>query len=99
MPKQKMHNEWFRSVYLGGRKSCPRCGAKHDPLGTDHLWSWGEYHHARWYTIMHFCKACFATEVIPTLHAHVATCGCTLALQVQGVRPEWLTLPHDNPTP
>jgi hypothetical protein len=89
-PAQRVHNEWFRPVSLGGRKSCPNCHTK-----TADLWSWGEYSNARWYTVMHFCRHCFEEEVTPRLLAHAKPCGCTFVLNIVGLGwhqqcPNWL---------
>jgi len=54
VPKPRVHREWFRTVELGGRKSCPTCGTRLEP--GESIWSWGEYVRAKWRTITHFCK-------------------------------------------
>lgn len=89
MPKVRSHNEWFRVVSLGNRKSCPTC---HDKLTDgESVWSWGEYHNARWYTVKHFCSQCFVAEVLSLLEQHVKPCHCTIVLQCrESNRPEWL---------
>lgn len=90
MAKQRSHNEWFRSVSLGGRKSCPSCGVK---LNGEKVWSWGEYVRAKWHTVLHFCKACFQDRVKGPLTDHVGGCGCDVVLRGQGESlPDWLTL-------
>jgi len=88
--KQRTHNEWFRSVLLGGRKSCPHCKAK---LGRgESVWSWGEYHNAKWRTVRHFCKECWG-DIASRLNAHTGDCGCSVTLVVKdSIRPNWLTL-------
>ena len=91
MAKQRQHNEWFRTVSLGGRKSCPTCGAK---LNGEPIWSWGEYVRAKWRTVKHFCKECAAKEVLQPLAAHADGCGCVVNLTSNCDRlPEWLVLP------
>jgi len=91
MAKQRNHNEWFREVSLGGRKSCPCCRAKLQP--GESIWSWGQYVVGKWQTIKHFCKSCFVEEVATELTDHTATCGCTVSLQFQSRQPQWLRLP------
>lgn len=92
MARQREHNEHFRSVSLGGRKSCPCCSAKLAP--GEKIWSWGQYLRAKWFTVMHFCKECFPDRVQHDLNSHTAGCGCTVNLVMyQGEkRPTWLTL-------
>lgn len=91
MAKNRVHNEYFRTVSLGGRKSCPRCHAK---LEGEKIWSWGEYVSAKWRTVTHFCGKCFAKNVRPLLVDHAKNCGCQFDLiGYQGERlPVWLTL-------
>lgn len=90
MPKVRSHNEWFRTVSLGGRKSCPNCKAK---LNGESIWSWGEYRNAKWRIIKHFCKECFESEVKEPLIKHVEGCGCEVNLITKGEsKPEWLTI-------
>ena len=94
--KQRRHNEWFRTVSLGGRKSCPTC---HEKLNGREIWSWGEYHNAKWRTVKHFCAGCFATEVKGLLLQHAGSCGCAIELCGRGIGlPAWLTL-HEVPSP
>jgi hypothetical protein len=92
MAKVKTHNEWFRDVSLGGRKSCPTCKTKN----AGQLYSWGEYHAVRWYTVKHFCQYCFVKEVKTPLLQHIDPCGCVVELQYKGgwgkEKPVWLTL-------
>lgn len=89
--RQREHNEWFRTVSLGGRKSCPGCGEKLE--SGESIWSWGEYVRAKWHTVMHFCKKCYATRVQKPLVAHTGGCGCTVNLIGKGEPlPVWLTL-------
>ena len=90
-PKVRTHNEWFRPVALNNRKSCPRCHAK--LLPDECIWSWGEYTNAKWRTVKHFCKNCFATEVADPLLAHGGPCGCEINLVgYHSKLPEWLTI-------
>jgi hypothetical protein len=90
--KVREHNEWFRTVSLGDRKSCPTCSKKL-PKGES-VWSWGEYVRARWRTVMHFCVECFPTHVQVPLTDHVDGCGCKINLVGYGGEklPAWLTL-------
>lgn len=89
--KQRNHNEWFRKVSLGNRKSCPTCRAKIEQ--GESIWSWGEYIRAKWCTVKHFCKKCYDAEVRQPLLAHSGPCGCTITLQIrEHEKPEWLTL-------
>ena len=91
MPTRRKHNEWFRTVSLGNRKSCPTCKAK---LGQgESIWSWGEYVNAKWRTVTHFCSQCFEKEVKEKLCAHRGSCGCDIELQTRWeIRPDWLTI-------
>lgn len=97
MAKVRNHNEWFRSVSLGGRKSCPCCGDKLQK--GEFIWSWGEYVYAKWRTVKHFCKSCFAAEVQAPLQNHAGPCGCVITIVAyQGERlPAWLTLTPECP--
>ena len=92
--KMRIHREWFRTVSLGNRKSCPNC--KETLPQGEKIWSWGQYVRAKWQTIQYCCGDCFPTDVIPRLREHAAGCGCTFALEVKlgfdEVRPAWLTL-------
>jgi hypothetical protein len=89
--KVAVHNEWFRTVRLGGRKSCPTCGLK---LGCkEAVWSWGEYHVGKWRTVKHFCRKCYKDEVQTPLVRHAGPCGCKIQLVGRGqVLPHWLRL-------
>jgi hypothetical protein len=88
--EQRTHNEWFRTVSLGGRKSCPNCGCK---LLGGSVWSWGEYVNAKWRTVKHFCRECYPTEVHGPLVKHTGECGCAVTLVGRGERlPTWLSL-------
>lgn len=88
--KVRLHREWFRTVSLGGRKSCPSCSAK---LNGQSVWSWGEYVTWKWRTVKHFCPACFP-PIRRDLVNHTAGCGCEIELVGYGGErlPEWLTL-------
>ena len=95
MAKQKVHNEYFRTVSLGKRKSCPHCGHKLHP--GEQIWSWGNYVSAKWVTVDHFCKLCFDVPyrgVKQRLQAHSEPCGCAFELIGYGGEklPTWLTL-------
>lgn len=92
MPAVREHNEWFRAVTLGGRKSCPSCDHKLE--SGESIWSWGEYRYAKWRTVLHFCKNCFATRVQDPLLDHAGPCGCTINICMKGSvkKPAWLTL-------
>jgi hypothetical protein len=93
MAAPKPHNEWFRTVSLNGRKSCPSCRAK--LAEGERVWSWGEYVIGKWRTVMHFCKECYTTDVVPPLQRHLDDCGCAFNfIGYQGEKlPEWLTPP------
>lgn len=83
-------NIWFRPVSCGNRKSCPTCKQKL-PKG-EHIWSWGEYHHARWHTIAHFCYHCFVNQARPLLVNMEQVAG-PLSYNFRGAsRPKWLHL-------
>ena len=58
MAKVREHNEYFRTVSLSNRKSCPNCSVKL-AMG-EQIWSWGNYVRAKWYTVQYFCCNCFA---------------------------------------
>ena len=90
-----VHNEYFRTVLLGGRKSCPQCKVK--LCDGEKIWSWGEYHNVRWYTVQHFCKQCWH-EVQARLRQHSWQCHCTYNLVRYGAErlPTWLTLEGDS---
>lgn len=90
MPRERTHGEHFQTVALGGRKSCPTCGAKK----AGQLYWWFEYVRVRRHTVKHFCAACFSTQVSAQLVAHATQCGCTIELiwHGDGDRPAWLTL-------
>lgn len=91
MPADRVHNEWFRPVSCGGRKSCPTCKAS---LGrNESIWSWGNYIRAKWRTIGHFCRECYREEVCDKLLGHTDDCGCSVTLVgYQCVLPKWLRL-------
>ena len=88
----RTHNEWFRTVSLKNRKSCPTCWNKLPP--GESIWSWGEYAYAKWRTITHFCVNCYDHEVRYPLIKHREECGCDFELiSRSGPLPKWLTLP------
>ena len=88
--KVRNHNEWFRTVLLGNRKSCPNCGEK---LNGESIWSWGEYLYGKWRTVKYFCKHCFPEQVQKPLQEHAGPCGCQITLCGRGdVLPDWLKL-------
>ncbi len=89
--RPREHNEWFRKVSLGDRKSCPECKTKLDPGQS--IWSWFEYRITRQHIVKRFCKHCFEENVKKLLVDHVADCGC--AVNLVGYHtglPSWLTL-------
>ena len=91
MAKPRAHNEWFTTVSLGNRKSCPCCKAKLEP--GESIWSWGEYLRAKWHTVKHFCKNCYKEEVLAPLMKHTDGCGCTVNICMKSAtRPGWLKL-------
>ena len=88
--KIRQHNEYFRSVSLGGRKSCPTC---YTPLEAgESVWSWGEYLYGKWRTVKHFCKTCAQQAVVQPLTQHAGPCGCVIGLKMYRgeQRPGWL---------
>jgi hypothetical protein len=52
-----MKNVYLRTVSLKNRKSCPTCKIKLEE--NESIYSSGEYIHAKWRNIEHFCKNCF----------------------------------------
>lgn len=90
--RPRVHNEWFRQVDRGGRKSCPSCRAKLEP--GEKIWSWGEYLRAKWHSVKDVCKNCWP-EVRKRLLAHEKDCpeNCTIELCGRGDQlPHWMTL-------
>jgi hypothetical protein len=88
--KPRTHNEWFRSVSLGNRKSCPSCKAKLE--AGESIWTWGQYLYGKWHNITHFCKNCVLECVVTPLCNHVADCGCKVEFIGKGeALPRWLT--------
>lgn len=80
---QRIHNEWFQGI---SKTSCP-CGQKHVQV-----YSWGEYHNAKWRTVDHFCQDCFKERVLSRLVSHVSDCGCSFAFKARSGHslPDWL---------
>jgi len=76
------------------RKSCPTCKAKLE--SSEFIWSWGEYHNARFRSITHFCKSCFSDNVLAPMAKHTDECGCVIAFRRRGSipMPAWLFLPE-----
>jgi len=98
MAKTRQHNEYFRTVSLGGRKSCPCCKAKLE--NNESIWSWGNYVRAKWVTVTHFCNNCFESNVQKPLTSHTDDCGCTVNLVgYSGRLPNWLHLNCPVPVP
>lgn len=102
MAKVRIHNEYFRTVSMGNRKSCPNC---HYKLGQgESIYSWGEYTRAKWYTVQYFCKTCWDTSYSQCpkkrLIEHAKPCGCEFNLVgYQGEKlPSWLTLETEENT-
>lgn len=88
MAKARVHNEYFRQVFLNNRKSCSNCKVK---LQGKALYSWGEYHNVRWRTVLHFCESCYDESVYQPLVSHTRQCGCDIALVYRGIdRPKFL---------
>lgn len=92
MVKPRVHNEYFRTVLLGGRKSCPYCKVKLE--SGEKVWSWGEYVRAKWYTVRYLCKACYPSARELLVQHSKGACQCTIVLQRYGAEqlPAWLTL-------
>lgn len=84
--KPRIHSEYFRSLV----KTTCECGAK-----KTLVYAWGEYHRARWNTILHFCQECFQERVQGRLTSHAGDCGCSFQLQAyRGAKlPEWIKVP------
>ena len=91
MAKPRVHNEWFRDISLGNRKSCPTCKAK---LFGRPIISWGEYAVGKWYTVKHFCSQCAQEQCIVPLIEHVKPCGCGIDLNWKGGGRLPACLPH-----
>jgi hypothetical protein len=88
--RQVVHNEYFRAVSLGGRKSCPHCHSRLAP--QEQIWSWGEYQRGKWYTVQHLCRACWP-PVLERLRQHAFQCRCTFVLVgYHTALPAWLCL-------
>lgn len=84
MAKIRQHNEYFRPLV----KTTCECGKK-----KTKVWSWGEYHNVRWYTVKHFCKDCYNERVKADLLGHAGPCGCKINLVgYQTKLPRWLNL-------
>ena len=89
--QHRNHNEWFRQVSLGNRKSCPCCKAK--LAENESIWSWGEYVSGKWRTVKYFCRNCFEAEVASLLVSHADDCGCLITLVgYHCTLPDWLGL-------
>ena len=90
--KVREHNEYFRTVSLSKRKSCPYCYAK--LAEGESVWSWGEYHAGKWRTVKYFCQVCFERNVKGLLLSHTDTCRCVVNLVGYGSEklPTWLHL-------
>jgi hypothetical protein len=91
---QRIHNEYFSDVSLGGRKSCPNC---YEKLNGSPILGWYEYHRIQLRLIMHFCQRCYP-DVQRRLLEHSGPCGCTFVLNWKGSwngQPAWLTLDTD----
>lgn len=86
----KQRKEYFRSVSLGRRKSCPSCHRELDR--GESIWSWGEYVHGKWYNITKLCKHCWKERWRDALLVAYAN----YEIHLHGYRgeelPEWLTL-------
>jgi hypothetical protein len=80
--KGEPHREWFMPIK---KKRCP-CGRGREPV-----MAWGQYVHARWRTIQHFCEKCFG-DVLARMKAHVTACGCSFEFQARSgyELPAWL---------
>lgn len=96
MARQRIHNEYFRTVSLGNRRSCPACSEK--LAAGESVWSWGEYVHGKWRTVTYFCRTCWSRDPYSSpqarLLAHKAPCGCAFQLIAYGGSrlPAWLSL-------
>lgn len=96
-PRETIHREWFRTISMGGRKSCPRCKTK---LETgESIWQWGNYINVKWHNVLSvgFCKACYQETVAKPMIEHAGPCGCTFEyVGYQGVKlPPWMVLPTE----
>ncbi len=88
--KQRNHNEWFRPVERGGRKSCSHCKCK--LAKGEWIFSWGNYINAKFHNIRDVCKECWH-EVRDRLTGHAGDCGCSITIRCTGTtQPEWMTL-------
>ena len=83
MPKIRIHREWFMPLSIATRSKCS-CGksrSKRNAAGLDpYVYSWGEYHNAKWRTVQYVCQSCFDRQVLPRLKEHAKECGCAFEL-------------------
>jgi hypothetical protein len=87
MAKVRIHNEWFMPVV---KTSCP-CGCK-----KVQVFSWGEYHCAKWRTVDYFCQSCFASRILSRFIQHAGPCGCSFNLVARSGHsiPDWIKMPE-----
>lgn len=69
----KKLNMYFMPIV---RKNC-QCGNK------GQVYSWGEYHNAKWRTIKHFCQNCYVSAVKSELHSHMFKYDCEIELRAR----------------
>ena len=90
----RIHREWFRSVSLSNRKSCPCCRTK--LLHNEQIWSWGEYIRGKWHTIRYCCRFCFNDSVRLPLERHATQCPerCEIVITAYAgeTLPSWLCM-------
>lgn len=90
MSRQRNHNEWFRPVSLGNRKTCPTCQTK--LKAGESIYSHGNYVNAKWRTVGYCCQECWV-EVSDKIIEHTSECGCTTTLVgYHSTLPPWMNL-------
>jgi hypothetical protein len=70
----RQYNAWFQPLV---KTTCP-CGKKHTQC-----YAWGEYVHAKWQTVEHFCESCFPTRVLNRLDAYSKSSGREVVFQAR----------------
>lgn len=90
--KGRTHNEWFRPVSRGNRKSCTNCRARLGP--GESIWCCGAYVRVKWRNQFDCCKECWPGWAA-RLVAHERDCPehCSINLVAYHTSlPDWMTL-------